>query len=387
MNNYCPLPFRHVFVEPRGVKPCCSYTEMYDGSIDDWLHSNELAELQATILNDEIAKGCRDCFNTEKTYGTSTRLGALHDYPDLIATDTNIDYVDYRSSNICNFKCRSCEPYFSNGISLETKKNKELLNFYSNSPEKKVAPTTVEDKNWIIDNIHRIRRLMFTGGEPTIIPEVKEIIEYIRSNSIESVNILITTNGSFTDNYWVDITKQMSNIHWTMSLDCVGDIAEIVRHGTKWEVVSKNIETMFEISPSVNIGTVITNLNLFHLRELFEFSNHLYNKYQHVPNGKDQLIEICNWPSHMQPTNLPPELQSQAIDYLKSINIHTLQQKQKLVVEQLIKMLIETEYNPAEWQKFVTHNNILDAIRGQDHSALLTTYKYPAKEDIIHASK
>ena len=386
MNTYCPLPFKHVFVEPRGIKPCCSYTSYYDGSIQDWLVSKELAEIQQQFLNNQVPHGCKRCIAYEKINQTSTRLGALHDYPDLIATDTDIDYVDYRSSNICNFKCRSCEPFYSNGIALEARRNEQLLNFYS-VPPGKLAPTTVEDKKWVIDNIENIKRLMFTGGEPTKIPDVREIIDHIIDNNHSHVNIMITTNCSFKDPYWTEITKNIKNIHWTMSLDAVGPPAEIIRHGTVWQEVNDNIELMFDISPSVNIGTVITNLNLFHLKELFEYANSMYKKYQHRPNGKDQLIEICNWPVHLRPSNLSPELAIDAIKYLNSIPMDTLQPKQKLVVQNLLDNFLDYQFDPENWKKFQEYNSQLDKIRDQDHTQLITAYKYPAKEDIIHASK
>jgi organic radical activating enzyme len=371
VKNYCPLPFKHVFVEPRGIKPCCSYSIISDSSIAHWIKSDQLRSIQKNILEDKIDAGCECCFKKESINGVSTRLSALNEYQNQRFESTSIDYVDYRSSNICNFKCRSCEPFFSNGIANEIKKNHELKNFFA-VPESKVAPTTFTDKKWILDNIKSIRRLMFTGGEPTKIPEVKEIIEYISQLSDIETNLLITSNGSFTDSYWENITRTLRNIHWTMSVDAVGKPAEIIRHGTVWPVVAKNVETMFDIAQSVNIGTIITNLNILHLPDLFDFANQLHQKYQSRANGGTQLIEICYFPDYMSPYNLPDSLKNLAISrlsqYIDSRN--NLQESQLYVINTLISNLKTRVFNQDLWDKFQEYNTVLDKIRGEDHREL-----------------
>ena len=385
-NFYCPLPFRHVFLESRGVKPCCSYTEIYRGSIQDWLASDELQNLQQEIIKGTVPAGCKSCIDGERRDGTSTRLGALKDYPDLIVTDTDIDYIDYRASNVCNFRCRSCNPYFSYRIAQEAKENIQLNKFYP-IPDKKFASTTEYDKKWIIDHLPNIKRLMFTGGEPTRIQEVKEIIKIVMEKQYNHVNIQMITNGSFTDPFWFEVTKNYPRIHWTVSIDAVGKFAEIIRDGTDWSLVESNTKILFDISPSVNVGTVITNLNINHLDRLFDYVNELSRQFSHRQNGRTQFIEICNWPQHMNPYNWPDDKKMQLLQYLDSINQHNLQENQKQTVQNLIEQLAKKSFDQALWDKSIAYNTILDKIRDQDHTQLLSAYKYPAKEDIIHASK
>lgn len=296
-------------------------------------------------------------------------MGANLDYNNEIFTQTNVDYVDYRSKNICNFKCRSCEPFYSNGIAQEVRRNDVLLKFFD-PPVEKVAETQDHDYDWLIDNIQNIRRLMFTGGEPTKIAEVKNIIDIIRQRDIKDINILITTNASFTDPYWFEITKQMPNIHWTLSLDAVGQAAEIIRHGTDWPVVARNIETMFDISPSVNIGTVITNLNVLQLGTLFQWANDLRDRYAHRPNGRTQLIELCTWPRHLSPYNFPNELKPKILNYLDRVLELDLQERQRQAVEALIHGIKENKFIAQDWEKNQLYNSTLNDIRQQNHALL-----------------
>jgi len=372
--TWCPLPFRHVFVEPRGVKPCCSYTQMYTGTIEAWLSSQELNDLQRAMLDDQTPEGCRYCIEGEQRDGTSTRLSAIHDYGSMPDHQTQIDYVDYRSNNICNFRCRSCDPFYSNGIAQEARRNPVLQQFYP-IPQQKTAPTQSQDKQWIIDNLDCIKRLMFTGGEPTRIPEVREIIDIIRKKDLKDISIMMTSNASFSDPYWFEITESMSNIHWTLSIDSVGSAAEIIRDGTVWSQVSATVERMFDISPSVNIGTVVTNLNLTQLDLLFVWANDLYHRYSHRPNGRTHFIEICNWPRHLSPYNWPAERRDSVITYLQTlVGQSALQPKQQQVAESLLTNIRNTQPDPELWAQFEAYNKTLDNIRNQDHTPLLDTH-------------
>lgn len=370
MKTYCPLPFRHLFVEPRGIKPCCSYTNLYQHGIDSWINSDELKNLQHNILTGKIDPGCEYCINAEKKSSSGTRLEALSSYGQLSDHTTQIDYIDYRASNICNFRCRSCDPFYSNGIAQEARRHPELQTFYA-IPDNKIAPTTQADKKWILENLSKIKKLMFTGGEPTKIPEVREIIELIRQEKIKDINLLITSNASFDDDYWFSITEEMPNLHWTLSLDAVGDRAEIIRDGTRWSRVKDNIERMFDISHSVNIGTVVTNLSLLGLGELFDFVNGLEKKYSHRANGRTQLIEVCAWPDQLSPYNWPEEKKPRIISYLRSLLEQELQEKQRQIVTNLIDTISVQTFDPVLWQNTLDFNQAIDAARDQSSMPLL----------------
>jgi sulfatase maturation enzyme AslB (radical SAM superfamily) len=347
---------------------------MYEGTINDWLSSKELRDLQQTIIADQTPEGCRYCVAGEARDGSSTRLSAINDYGATPDQTTVIDYVDYRSNNICNFRCRSCEPFYSNGIAQEARRFPELQHFYL-VPDNKTAPTQTSDKQWILDNLGKIKRLMFTGGEPTRIPEVREIIDCIRQTGNTDISVMMTSNASFTDPYWFEITESMPNIHWTLSVDSVGTAAEIIRDGTDWSVVSATVERMFDIAPSINIGTVVTNLNLTQLDLLFAWANGLKDRYAHRPNGRTHFIEICNWPRHLSPYNWPAHRQSDIITFLETLGSQpNLQEKQQQIADALLLNIKNSQPDPELWAKFELFNKTLDNIRNQDHTQLLDTH-------------
>ena len=225
-NFYCPLPFKHAFIDSTGVAACCQ-TPRYKVSLDEWVSHPKLLELQQAILNNKVANVCQGCVKQEDLQGQSLRTNSLRDYNNKRFTETDIDFIDFRSFNICNFKCRSCNPEFSHGIGQEVKKNPKLERYFGSAPESKTVSVDDENVNWIKANLHSLKRIMFTGGEPTRIPGVKLLIEQIKNN-YPDVQVLITSNASFQDDFWYDLTRTFHNLHWTVSIDAIGDAASII---------------------------------------------------------------------------------------------------------------------------------------------------------------
>lgn len=368
MSTYCPLPFKHVFVEPKGVKPCCSYTGTFAGTVQEWIDSDELAQLQDDVINDRYNDGCVACLKNGATDGFSTRQTAFKDYGDTRYTETAIDYVDYRASNVCNFKCRSCEPSYSSKIAAEVRKNPKLEKFYA------ISNTLPQEQNeqWVLDNLHSLKRVMFTGGEPTQIPSVKTILSSIVDRQLFDINVQMISNASFTDPFWIDVTKKLPNINWTLSIDACGAEAEIVRHGTKWDTVANNVDQLYTHANSVNIGTVVTALNVLHLAELFWFANHV-RRYRYPKDDGTQSISVCNFPKHFSPYNWPDHVKPYVIERLNEAYADAKQESQRQVLDALIKNITETPHDFIAWGKFMSHNDALDNIRGEDFITRLIT--------------
>jgi pyruvate-formate lyase-activating enzyme len=364
VSTYCPLPFRHVFVEPRGIKPCCSYTRVTNVSIDQWIAGNELKQIQQNILSGTVDPGCAQCIRNEQQHGTSTRLGALKDYEDRVDS-TEIDYIDYRSSNVCNFKCRTCEPFFSNGIAADVKRSEFLQSLYQVPPEK---TATVTDKNWIISHLPQIKRLMFTGGEPTLLPEVREIIDLVRTARLDT-NIQIITNGSFRDHYWLEIARDMPNVNFTVSIDAVGPTAEIIRHGTDWAQVEHNIRWLAEHGHSLNFSTVISRLNLFQLGPLLAFTRDIRKNY-HKPNGRTQFIQLCNYPDYLNPINWPWVLTDSAWHYIDALIKLEDHEPTVEILTRLSENIKTHVYDPDLWEKGERYNIEINGLRNQNHAGL-----------------
>jgi len=377
-NFYCPLPFKHAFIDSTGVAACCQ-TPRYKVSLDEWVSHPKLLELQQAILNNKVANVCQGCVKQEDLQGQSLRTNSLRDYNDKRFTETDIDFIDFRSFNICNFKCRSCNPEFSHGIGQEVKKNPKLERYFGSAPESKTVSVDDENVNWIKANLHSLKRIMFTGGEPTRIPGVKLLIEQIKNN-YPDVQVLITSNASFQDDFWYDLTRTFHNLHWTVSIDAIGDAASIIRHGSNWDIIEKNVRWLAKHSYSLDINTVVTNLNIFHLGKILEFGREM-QKQSATPLGKNgdlgcrHQFFVCTRPYYLSADNLSKDLLASANIYLQELTTLDLDDEQSQMLDGLIQQISNASYDANLWEKQHDYNLQLDNMRNENHKILYEVQK------------
>lgn len=362
---YCVAPFRQVYIDNHGIAPCC-HIPRKPINLDTWYKSHALKNLQNQFLIGQRPKDCFTCEIQERQTGHSLRTQSNQDYDNQCFADTRMNFIDYRASNICNFKCRSCGPAFSNGIARETDKSQTLQKFYQPSPEK-VARVDQTNFDYVIQNLDQVDRLMFTGGEPTKMPEVKDMLAQVIKQAGHRIGVLITTNGSFVEPFWYELVDKIHNLHWTLSLDAVGNAAEIIRHGTDWSVVEYNAWWLSRHAASLTVNTVVSNLSVFQLNPLLKFVRDL-KAQSNGRNGCEHRFHISTRPYYLAADNLPPELLKLATDYVaRCATTDQLMESQCDLLNSLQKILATAVFDPYLWAQSVEFNQTLDQIRDESH--------------------
>jgi hypothetical protein len=348
--------------------------------MDHWHTTPKLIEIQQDFLNGRRPEECHMCVSNEQTYGTSLRTYANQDYSNQIFTDTKIDFVDFRSINICNFKCRSCSPVFSHGIAQEVNHYPELGKFFWSQPVGKTAAVTDTNIDWIMRNLGSLNKIMLTGGEPTVIPGLRDLIMRIRQEHNE-IKVLITTNASFQDDFWFEITEQLPHLHWTVSVDAVGPAAEIIRNGTDWSVVERNVTWLAGNAASLNINSVVSNLSVFGLKPLLEFGSRM-QKIGVTSNprqgwyGIRHQFHVCQRPDHLSADNLTEELLARAVPYLKSCLALDLDDEQKNTITGLVAQMQSAVFDSELWEHSQSYNQLLNKVRNENHLSLFNEQVY-----------
>jgi hypothetical protein len=372
---YCPLPFKHAFIDSTGIAACCQ-TPRYQVSLDEWPTHPHLVKLQQELLAGNKPATCKICIHKEQQYGTSLRIDSNRDYNNQIFEQHQIDFIDFRSINICNFKCRSCFPQFSHGITQEINNYPELQRFFGQPPESKTVSVTDVNIDWVMRNLGSLKRIMFTGGEPTVIPGVKDLIKLIKKD-YKDIAVLITSNASFQDDFWFEITQQLPNLHWTVSIDAVGSAAEIVRHGSDWAVIENNVSWLAQHAVSLDINSVVSNLTVFGLKPLLEFGRRMQHLSitpvgRHGDLGCRHQFFVCQRPYWLTADNWPEDQQARILTYLKSCLELDLDDEQKNMVTGLSAQIKSSVFDPEIWNQTQSYNQTLNQIRNENH---LTLYK------------
>jgi len=165
----------------------------------------------------------------------------------------------------CNAKCAMC--------------------FYSNDMEKKEEDLSFENTKKLTESAGEIKRLLLSGGEPTLREELPEIVElFYKNNHITDLNI--PTNGMQTARIieWIKRWRTNCpdlNITVSVSFDGFGQT-----HDTQRGVVSfykaaetlKKLDDIFHEDGHVirNIATIITKYNV---EEVVDFVNWVYGRF------------------------------------------------------------------------------------------------------------
>ena len=166
-----------------------------------------------------------------------------------------------------------------------------------------------------------IRRLDFTGGEPLLIVEHYQYLEWcVEQGYAENIYLDYITNGT------VDLTDKIKNlwnnfkfVNMNISMDAYGKLAEYIRTGIDWEHSKKNILEYNEYFKSTNafnvlaktrhieISPTISSYNVYYIDELF-----LWCEEQNI----EVDFNILHTPYNSSIKYLPPFAKTEAIKKL-----------------------------------------------------------------------
>jgi len=330
-DTLCILPWMHLYINPQGlVGTCCEFNEKYplgkisEQSLDQIANSNSMRTVRKQMLAGQRPNICSICWAKEDAGLPSTRQQSnqlfSHHY-DLIertkddgtVEDFKLRHLDFRSSNICNLKCRMCSGKFSSRIAKE---ENDLYNDSTFIDLKLTADEINSTLKYIGKNIDYLESIYFAGGEPLIMDEHYKILDLLLKHNKSDIKITYNTNLtqlSYKKYNVVDYWKKFSNITVGASIDLIGKQAGYVRSGTDYSVIETNYE---DIKNYVNftITSIVHLCNIFNLPKLQQ--HWIVNKKL---NPKNLSFRALIYPENMTLQVLPMEYKQLAE---KTVNEH-----------------------------------------------------------------
>ena len=114
-------------IEENGnITPCCvmpSNIHFVANGIKNYQNSSTLKEIKKYFKQDKQHPHCQFCWDAERNGVRTQRNSAFVDL-------TKLKKIHLRFNNICNFKCRMCNPKFSSSWAEENKKHKYFVHDY-----------------------------------------------------------------------------------------------------------------------------------------------------------------------------------------------------------------------------------------------------------------
>jgi hypothetical protein len=389
--TFCMAPWVHLHTTPTGlVAPCCISTatstehgfgNSKDNTIEELINVEEMKKLRVDMLSGVENIECNGCYAHEKNNIKSFRqmhneeLGKFYDSDVLENTNKNgslkkftMRYFDMRFNNICNFKCRTCGPFFSSQWEQENLKNNVV---WAKPVPKNNKPEFLEE---LLTHVDYLDSAYFAGGEPLITDEHYVMLEEMIKKNRTDIKLRYNTNLSnlkFKDKDLLSLWKHFKNpVDVYASIDHFGEKAEYIRHGTDWATVEENFQKVKSTKfIKVYINTVLSVFNYMTLHEFFQY---LIDKKFYNPRDGAFTVYKMSTPAHFAAHIIPEKLKligkdniSKLHDYMK---IQKFKKEQLKQIEDINAWVCSTDTWDLHQDAFRLEINRVDKIRGERFS-------------------
>lgn len=335
------LPWISIETSPIGTaRPCClAVDEITDANghkydlnetnLQTIYNSTYMQNLRQQFRAGEKPETCGRCWQEEdagrasKRIYSKIRLKELADKVDY-ANDTpdQLWFVDLKLGNICNLKCRICGSWSSSKWAqeeidylpeLKNKKEHLAYKFLQQGAWPRKTQTFWDNLRDLLPNI---KYFEFTGGEPFMIQEHFDLLQYaVDQGYAKNIDIHYNTNGT----QWPDAHELWSHfkrVDIAFSIDNVGDRFEYERYGARWSEVTENIlkfhvlRDQYPNKITTQVCMTINVQNVYYLEDLCNWIN--------TQSFNDHYFNMLHDPKHMCIDNLTDEAKQLVIGKLKA---------------------------------------------------------------------
>jgi MoaA/NifB/PqqE/SkfB family radical SAM enzyme len=268
--TFCPMPWTGMMYNFDGkIKNCIRSAgplgNIKDQPIESILIKNNLSRQQQIVDQQPVAT-CHTCYDLEQGKKgfdhISDRVFYIRELKNT-PIDTyqvgnfDLQTVDVRWTNLCNFACVYCGPEFSSKWSDELKIRHQ-------------TPTeqqTTDFKNYIYDHAGQLKHVYLAGGEPLLMKENLTLLEMLNPD----VNIRINTNLSKVGTRVFEEICKFPNVHWTVSVETLAQEFEYVRHGGSWLEFLDNLTIIKQLGHKISFNMLHFLLNYNSIFDCVDF--------------------------------------------------------------------------------------------------------------------
>jgi MoaA/NifB/PqqE/SkfB family radical SAM enzyme len=415
--SFCAVPFVSTMINvDTTVRYCCmvkgalnklkkpddTFFTCKDNFVQDAWNSTDMKAIRINMIDGNKISGCKPCYDQEENGRISNRQHSVLEWNWLIgeerlnslveqaldnngALDDSPVYLDLRLGNLCNLKCRMCNPWNSSQILKEhielTEKNPEYNKVWMKTFGK--LPIDIQDdQKWfdhdimwdqVISLIPKLKKVYMTGGEPTLIKNNFKFMKRCIEENRQDMLLFFNTNCTNINKNFLELISQFNRVNINASIDGIGIVNEYIRSPSNWTQISANVEKLASM-PGVHLGVTPTIQvdNVFNIVKMLRWVEELnikYNRKIHM----DFLVNIH--PFHLNVNILSDDLRAQALNEIQEYISEGMLNHDLATVNSLngiIGLLQQSRAHDYEEQiaRYKTYTLGLDAERSQDHSVL-----------------
>lgn len=302
---FCPMPWTGLMFNFTGtVKNCIrsagAIGDLKKDTIENILHGPVNRDTQTRMLEDLPGKDCYTCYDIENGKTNfdiaSDRKFYIREFKH-VPFDTyqignhDLQTIDVRWSNLCNFACVYCNPNFSSKWAGELKVERP-------KPDEQQIEAF---KSYIFDRIKNLKHVYIAGGEPLLMKENVELLDRLARDNPD-VNIRVNTNLSNTDTRLFDKISGFRNVHWIVSLESLEQEYEYIRYGGVWKEFLANLEIIKGLCHKISFNMLHFLLNYNSIFDCVEFLQNMgfhNNSFIIGPLLTPLYLNVRNLPDHV----------------------------------------------------------------------------------------
>jgi len=329
-DTFCVLPWIHLATNASGnLRVCCNSTpgenfilkddstpyKIYKDDLQEAWNSNTYCDIRKTMLSNERPAMCIRCFREEDAGLESARQAWNKKWKeDKVYNETptfDIKYIDLRLGNLCNLRCRMCNPYASSQWLKEWHLISDKLSKQEHARLKRLDWPN-DKKTWdnLLPLLDTVDEVYLTGGEPTIIKEQYILLNYLIDNNIaHRVKLKYNTNLTNIPEELVVKWQSFKRVQLNCSIDAVGDLDRYIRYPSDWNTIVENFNILHKLKNIyIEIHCTVQMYNILRLQDLIAWV---------LPYEVKIYFNILNHPTWLNIRVLPVHLKKDVEEKLQ----------------------------------------------------------------------
>lgn len=311
-NSYCVLPFRHLATHPHGgVTLCCisdhtnglnrartedgTMLDLNNNTVEEIMNSDYFCKVRKQMLNGEQPAACRRCYAEEASGIRSKRVEEnanlqfnVDDAKSITEdsgklTNVGFKFIELRLGNVCNVKCRTCNPASSTSWKTEYDELQKDLPFVTKYDWTIDSSWIESDTFWddLLQHSQELELIYINGGEPTLVEKHWGFLQRLIDIGVsKNIKLWYSINMTKLPEKLLEIWKQFKAVDVSCSIDDLYERNEYIRTGTKWETVMQHLD---ELHRNTWINTsVCQTVSIYNINTLPEFHAFMKKRGLHV---------------------------------------------------------------------------------------------------------
>jgi MoaA/NifB/PqqE/SkfB family radical SAM enzyme len=383
--SFCIVPWTQVATNASGnYRVCCNSTpgknflfdaegkpmKIFKHSIDEVWNSPGYIELREQFLRGERPEICQRCFREEDSGVKSARQSnnqswsSKHESKSTIPVD--VKYIDIRLGNLCNLKCRMCNPYASSKWVDSWNQIVETASLVPNQALEESEVKRLKRLDWPANPetwknlkpiLSSLEEIYLTGGEPFLSLQQVQFLKFlIDEGHSKTITLKYNTNLTLLPVELVSLWSSFKTVRLNVSMDGIGQLDEYIRFPTKWETVENNLKKIIQYQQNgypIKLG-VHTTVQMYNVLALDSIITHLKEFYHIEP-----YLNILNHPHCLNVRTLPSDLKRRVHERLAPLKNFSNATK-------VLSYMDKEDWSGQYFEEFKGYTKALDRMNAQN---------------------